>query len=149
MVVTYSKIEAERRFNASRQFSPQGTRRIKTRHQRQPEARKSNEKRTLPLKSNYLSLIHFNLHAFFSTFVHILQATLQPNYAFAWIWTTLLVSAAKPVKEDKMSFFQKSVSLRFSDLPEDQDICVTNDESWGQFVELQEEPIRLFCDVEQ
>jgi hypothetical protein len=105
-----------------------------------------------------LSLFHFNILTFFSRVMYVFEATLHPNYSVnpvpAQLWTKILESA-RPIRDNTIRkyFFDdrgSSDQLEFSDCSiNNQDKEVVCDDSWGQFIELYEEPKHVFCHVAQ
>lgn len=101
-----------------------------------------------------LSLFHFNILTFFSRVMYVFEATLHPNYSLVWMWTKILESA-RPIRYNTIRkyFFDdrgSSDQLEFSDCSiNNQDKEVIGDDSWGQFIELYEEPKHVFCHVAQ
>lgn len=112
-----------------------------------------NVKKDQPYKLKILSLFDLSMLTLFSRVMFVLEATFHPNYSFLWIWTKILESA-RPIKDNIITslyllrrkyFDEQSSDQEFYDCSnkEDKDVIIC-DESWGQFIDLNEEPKHLF-----
>ena len=116
-----------------------------------------NDKKDQPYKLKILSLFHYNMLTLFSRVMYVLEATFHPDYSFLWIWTKILESA-RPIKDSTITslhlfrrkyFDDQSSNQEFYDCSMNEDKEVICDESWGQFIDLNEEPKHFLSHVAQ
>ena len=96
-----------------------------------------------------LSLSNLDFRTLFSAFLYLMEVTCQVNYNFAWFWN--LLSSRKPQGREHFvkSSLRSPSSFDPSDCSDHEDEGIESEDSWGQFVELTEEPKLVSCESAQ
>lgn len=116
------------------------------------KTQRGEEKKDQPFKMKLLSLFHLNMITIFSRVMCVFEAAFHPNYSLVWIWTKILEST-RSIKDNTATplhyFRRNNFEGRSSNSSMNEDKELIGDGSWGQFIELYEEPKQYFCNNAQ
>mmetsp|Transcript_4755 Transcript_4755/g.7214 ORF Transcript_4755/g.7214 Transcript_4755/m.7214 type:complete len:131 (-) Transcript_4755:233-625(-) len=97
-----------------------------------------------------LSLSNFDLRTLFSAVLYLMEITCLVNYNAAWFWNPLSSRKSQGREHFVQSTLRSPSSfVDPSESSDHEDEGIESEDSWGQFVELTEEPKIVPCDSAQ